>query len=55
MDNIYKVKVRCKNCGKEQEVEIEKGKLVHQKECPNCGCINCLERIPGAKFLEPRT
>lgn len=51
MANTYKVKVRCNNCGIEREVEIEKGKQIHEKECPNCGCGNCLKRIPDGKVI----
>lgn len=49
MAETYKVKIRCKNCGTKQEIEIEKGKQVREKECPNCGCGDCLERVPEIK------
>lgn len=52
MSDTYKVRVRCTNCGKVQEVEIEKGERVANAECPNCGCGNCLERIPGGKVFK---
>lgn len=46
MTNTYKIKVRCKNCGEVQEIEIEKRIPVDQAECPNCGCDKCLDRMP---------
>jgi predicted RNA-binding Zn-ribbon protein involved in translation (DUF1610 family) len=33
----YKVELFCTNCGFEGYVEIEKGKVIEERECPNCG------------------
>lgn len=35
----YMVHVECKNCGDRfSQLIINKGQLVEDKECPNCGC-----------------
>ena len=35
----YFVEVKCKNCGWEGTVEIEKGIRVIETPCPNCGVM----------------
>lgn len=41
---FYEIWVDCSNCGERNNVRIEKGKIIDEKECPNCGCT-LLERV----------
>lgn len=38
MDNTYKVRVGCVNCGEFNTIEVRKGDRVTEELCPNCGC-----------------
>jgi predicted RNA-binding Zn-ribbon protein involved in translation (DUF1610 family) len=35
----YKSKVYCDNCGFSGEVEIQKGKKISERACPQCGTL----------------
>ena len=44
MESItYKVKVYCENCDLRAEVDIEKGKVVDETKCPNCGNLTLVK------------
>jgi len=38
MAETYKIKVACRNCDFEGEVDIEKSIEVKEAICPQCGC-----------------
>jgi len=53
-DQTYKVFVLCKNCSFRGEIEVEKGLLVEEKKCPDCGCIK-LARDYNAEHRQDNT
>ncbi len=36
---MYRIKVKCTNCGYENYIDIPTGQLIHSKRCPVCGCL----------------
>jgi len=51
--NIYKMNVVCNNCDFKDEIDIEKGKAIEDKECPNCGLCE-LNKVQKPMRLIPR-
>lgn len=42
---LYKLKVRCSNCGHQGTININKGKKLKSCICPNCRNIGVLSRM----------
>ncbi len=40
MEDTYKIRAKCKNCGWHGFAEIKKGVEIKNATCPDCGCGN---------------
>lgn len=47
MDNTYKIRLHCHNCGDVADYELEKGMRVVTTPCENCG-VRQLKRVEYA-------
>ena len=50
---MYRVNVKCSNCGKEERITIQAGQMVEDRPCPTCKCKTlALSWMPHPEVVE---